>query len=93
MIQDWGFNYIYLGEQEAITRINLADHSYRDVARTPIEYFESATLSEKSWVHSNSQLWMCGALNDKNEQKHKEPSVNEAYILEPFPNDQSIPEA
>ena len=44
MIQDWGFNYIYLQQNEAITRISLIDHSYRDVARTPIEDYESATL-------------------------------------------------
>ena len=36
---------------------------------------------------------MCGASDDENEQNHKEPSVNEAYILEPFPNDQFIPDA
>lgn len=36
---------------------------------------------------------MCGALDDENEQKHKEPSVNETYILEPFPNDQFVPDA
>ena len=47
MIQDWGFNYIYLRQEDAITRINLADHSYRDVARTPIEDFESATATRK----------------------------------------------
>ena len=35
MIQDWGFNYIYLKQPQAITRINLGDHSYRDVAETP----------------------------------------------------------
>ena len=33
MIQDWGFNYIYLRQQEAITRVNLKDHSYKDVAQ------------------------------------------------------------
>ena len=27
IIQDWGFNYIYLRQNEAITRINLLDHS------------------------------------------------------------------
>ena len=56
MIQDWGFNYIYLRQNEAITRINLLDHSYRDVARTPIEDYESATLitisSQQSWNNS-----------------------------------------
>ena len=67
-----------------------------DVAQTPIEDFESATLSEKStkpsWVQSNSQIWMCGALVKENEQNHKELSVDEAYILEPFPNDQFVPD-
>lgn len=60
MIQDWGFNYIYLRQQEAITRINLTDHAYRDVGRTPVEDFDSATKTAKSsmpsWVQSNTIL-------------------------------------
>ena len=36
MIQDWGFNYIYLRQPQAVMRINLGNHSYRDVARTPV---------------------------------------------------------
>ena len=39
MIQDWGFNYIYLRQPHAVTRINLGNHSYRDVARTPVGGF------------------------------------------------------
>ena len=66
MIQDWGFNYIYLRQQEAITRINVTDHSFRDVARTPVEDFESATIttrsSKPSWMNSTSHLWMCGEI-------------------------------
>ena len=65
MIQDWGFNYIYLRQQEAITRVNLKDHSYRDVARTQIEDFESATTNTKSaipsWANALTYLWMCRA--------------------------------
>ena len=60
MIQDWGFNYIYLWQQEEITRINVLDHSYRDVAHIPIEEFESATFTTKSlklsWMNSTSHL-------------------------------------
>ena len=41
MIQDWGFNYIYLRQPQVVTRINLSNHSYQDVARTPVEDFES----------------------------------------------------
>ena len=65
MIQDWGFNFIYLRQPQAISRINLGNHTYRDVAKTPVEDFERATAIEKSsrpsWVQSDSHLWMCGA--------------------------------
>ena len=58
MIQDWGFNYIYLRPNEAITRISLLDLSYRDVARTLIEDYEPTTLitisSQHSWNNSAS---------------------------------------
>ena len=36
---------------------------------------------------------MCGASDDEKKQKHKEPSINEADILEPFPNNQFITDA
>ena len=91
MIQDWGFNYIYLWQQEAITRINLLDDSYGDVACTPMEEYEFATLtdisSKHSWGNSTSHLWMCGASDGEKEEK-KDP-----YIPEPFPNDKSILDA
>ena len=45
MIQDWGFNYIYLRQDTSITKVNMRDHSFRDVAKTPIEDFEFATIS------------------------------------------------
>ena len=65
MIQDWGSNYVYLRQQEVITRINLADHSYSNVARTPVEDLESATNTEKSsipsWVNSRIHRWMSEA--------------------------------
>ena len=58
----------------------MLDHSYRDVARTPIEDYESSTLktisSKHSWGNSTSHLWICGASNgEKEEQKeeNKEP--------------------
>ena len=40
MVQDWGYDYIYLRHMETTTRINLKDHSYRDVMRTRVEDFE-----------------------------------------------------
>ena len=75
MIQDWGFNYIYLRQQEAITCINLIDHSHRYVARTPIKEFESATMTEKSskplLVDSTPYLWMCGAFDAEKKMMKK----------------------
>ena len=47
MIQDWGYNHLYLRQLSAITRINLKDHSYMDVTKMPMEEFDSATL----WKH------------------------------------------
>ena len=95
LIQDLGFNYIYLQQNEAITRINLLYHSYRDVARTPIEDYELATLitisSQHSWNKSSSQLWICGASEGEKEEDTKE--AKDPYILEPLPNNKFILDA
>ena len=97
MIQDWGFNYIYLRQQEAITRINVTDHSYWDVARTPVEDFESATLTSKSskpsWMNQTSHIWMCGASDHDDQEERKSENDGDTYILDPFPNDKFVPDA
>ena len=60
----------------------MLDHSYRDVARTPIEDYESATLrtisSKQSWGNSTSHLWMHGASYGKKEEQKEENK--EPYI-------------
>ena len=64
MVQDWGYDYIYLRQPGIITRINLKTHHYKDINRTPVEEFESATSTEMqamTFSKSNTQLWMCGA--------------------------------
>ena len=97
MIQDWGFNYIYLCQQEAITHINLIDHSYRDVARTPVKDFESANMTEKSsrpsWVDSTPELWMCGASDADADEDEEDPKHDDTYILEPFLDEKFVPDA
>ena len=64
MIQDWGSNYVYLRQPKAITRINLIDHSYQDVTKTPVEEFEAISLGDESdvpsWVNSRSHKWKSG---------------------------------
>ena len=99
MIQDWGFNYIYLRQQEAITRVNLKDHSYRDVAWTPVEDFESTTTDIKStipsWANTQTHLWMCGASDTDSLLKEQcalsRDAPDEAYVPEPFPEDDFEP--
>ena len=58
MIQDWGSNYVYLRQPKAITRINLIDHSYQDVTKTPVEEFETISIGDDSdvpsWVNMRS---------------------------------------
>ncbi|RYA83494.1 hypothetical protein DD594_27250, partial [Enterobacter cloacae complex sp. 4DZ1-17B1] len=53
MVQDWGYDHIYLRYLEATTRINLKDHSYRDVTRAPMEEFDSAIV-----VGSELPAWL-----------------------------------
>ena len=36
IVQDWGYNYLYLRQEGVITRVNLSTHEYRDVAKLPV---------------------------------------------------------
>ena len=64
MLQDWGFDYLYLRQETSITRVNLKNHSYRNVTALPIEEFYLAS-SEASLPTKPSEdaqnLWMCNA--------------------------------
>ena len=64
MVQDWGYDYIYLRHECAITRVNLKNHSYRDVSHMPMEEFDSGSseCSTDDLKHANNpNLWLCGA--------------------------------
>lgn len=98
MIQYWGFNYIYLWHEDAITHVNLAGHSYRDMVRMLVEDFESATMIDKSlissWINSQTQVQMCGASECGSLEKERcTCDHEEAYILEPFLEAQLEPTA
>ena len=47
MIQDWGYNYIYLRQPSATTRIDLRDHSYKDVLNTLVKDMVSTIGQEE----------------------------------------------
>lgn len=36
VIQDWGYNYLYLRHDGVTTRVNLSTHEFRDVAKLPV---------------------------------------------------------
>ena len=90
MVQDWGFDYIYLRHECALTRVNLKNHTYRDVTHMPMEEFDSG-LSECSMEDSeqanNPNLWLCGAskssIQTDGSQWCKEV-LNEYYMPCPF---------
>ena len=44
MVQDRGYNYLYLRHKTAITRVNLKNYSHRDVTHMPMDEFDSASL-------------------------------------------------
>ena len=95
VIQDWDTDFIYLRHDDVMTRINLLDHTYRDVARTPIDEFDSfssglspngSTKSkylDTAWIlqeHTDEQLARCAKEMDR-------LIMDEAYVLVPFPED------
>ena len=47
LVQDWGYNYLYLCHDGVTIRVNLSNHKFRDVAKMPVVAdFESATTSK-----------------------------------------------
>ena len=63
MIQDWGYNYLYLRHEGVITRVNLKTHSYRDVTHSPVDEFDSGSSNEsgRTLSEGRADLWVCGA--------------------------------
>ena len=96
MVQDWGYNYIYLRNKSAITRVNLKDHSHRDVTRMPMEEFDSASLelSDSSNEDQKENLWMCGASKASMVTDGSEwcrDVMDEAYVPIPYPEEKFEP--
>ena len=83
-IQDWGFNYIYLQQDTSITRVNMRNHSFKNMARTPVEDLDSATTSyiKPSWIGKSTSIWMCGASKNGDTKEHEgHESTPNSYIL------------
>ena len=62
MIQEWGYNFIYLRQPSATTHISLKDHSYKDVNYTLIRDMVSVVEridSLPSWLVHKEPVWLC----------------------------------
>ncbi|MCO5565132.1 hypothetical protein L7F22_018803 [Adiantum nelumboides] len=69
----------------------MKDHNYRDVAKTPMQNYDSTIINGNGvpWMQTKAHIWMCGASDNGDLTKEEcilERSVtDEAYIPEPFP--------
>ena len=84
MIQDWGYNYIYLCHPNAMTQSDMRDHSYKDVVHTPImDMVSNARIEDSvpSWLVNGCLLWLSKAIN---KEKEGNDATLEDHILEPF---------
>ena len=85
MIQDWGYSFIYLRQPSAVMGIDIQDHSYKDVAHTPIKNMVSTVRHDylvPYWLVHKEPLWFC---NIDNEEEGLDVVISTNYILEPFP--------
>ncbi|MCO5609839.1 hypothetical protein L7F22_064071 [Adiantum nelumboides] len=73
-----------------VTKINMKDHSYRDVSKTPVHEFDSTIVNDKvpAWMQTKAHIWMCGVSKCRDLIKEEcilERSItDEAYIPEVF---------
>ena len=70
MIQDWGYKYIYLHHPNATTRIDLRNHSYKDVVNTLVRDVVSTIAHEESVplrLVNGHPLWLSEAVNQGEE--------------------------
>lgn len=97
MIQDWSYNYLYLRHEGVVTQVNLKNHIYRDVSKSPIEEFDSNSSdnSEETTFVEKAELWVCGALCKglKPEDVVIDRSIpDKAYVPLPFLEHQLDPQ-
>ena len=83
---------MYLRRESAITRVNLRNHSYRDVTYSPVEEFDSSSLdaSQQTLAKERANLWICGASGRSIRTDGSEwcrDVIDEAYMPAPFDSD------
>jgi len=75
MIQDWGFDYLYLHHEQVIMRVNLKDHSYRDVTHSPREEFDLMTSQNSLMKYKIKEKLMMFQAHDFTRLKRKDTII------------------
>ena len=99
VLEDWGYDYLYLRHEDVTTRVNLKDHTFRDVTRTPVDEFESASsdLTPRTSTATTSvqDAWICETPSQdllEEDRKQTDYLINiKDYIPIPFPEGQFRP--
>ena len=79
MIQDWGYDYIYLHQPSATTHISLKDHLYKDVDYTPISdmvFVIEKTNSLPSLLVHKEPIWLCEGKEEPDNSKEEPQGDN-----------------
>ena len=97
MIQDSGYNYLYLRHEGVITRTNLKIMNIgMSLIPQSVEEFDSASSeSIEKVIGKATELWMCGSscVDLKFEEVKDRIEVrDDAYIPMPFPEDELEPQ-
>ena len=99
VLEDWGYDYLYLRHENATTQVSMKDHTYRDVTQTPMEEFESATSDftpqtstdatsiKDAWIF---QVPSQDKLEEDKKQMDRLIKVKD-YVPEPFSEDDIDP--
>ena len=88
VVQDWGYNRLYLRHKNAIVRVNLDDHTYRDVAKSPIEDVDTTSYELNKELSSTETqeegAWLCEiyehAFMQENVKMVENLELDEAYM-------------
>ena len=99
VLEDWGYDYLYLRHEDVTTRVNLRDHTFRDVTKTPVDEFESAssdlTPHTSTATTSVKDAWICAVPSQdllEEDKRKTDRLINiKDYIPIPFPEDDIDP--
>ena len=92
VVQDWGYNCLYLRHKNAIVRVNLDNHTYRDVTKSPIEDVDTTSYELNKELSSTETqeegAWLCEVYEHASMQENvklvENLEMDEAYMPQPI---------